>query len=219
MIFKGKMSWVLGVSALVLFCIAGMGIVSAVDVSSPDVAKPGDTVSVYVGNIDPNSFFELTIDGLVKANSANEESYTNFTYYVENLILPFTVINPNLTVEVRDLKPNLPAHLAITPGGPGVTQPTDNAGTWFFSGSRPSIAKSTPYLVEFNSWARKSQIPVRIIINGTVSEQVTTPVAVTFNTRGFSNAIYNAYIYLNHNTQPVAQRAFTIQDSLLAYRS
>ena len=220
MIIMGrKMRAILFFVSLVLCCM-GAGIVSAVDVSSPDVATPGDTVSMYLGDVPPGTFVGLTIDGLIKSDTGNQDFFP-LSFNVQNLKIPFTLNTPSIELELRNLYPNSDASLMVDPAlwGP-LTTIIDNQGTGIMSGSSVTSLTSGSYNVRLMGMppSGKSQIPVKLDITGIVADDITTPRVVSFNTQGFSNGIFNAYLFLNHEPTPVATKAFTIQDSLLAYR-
>lgn len=206
-----------GFFILLIFCFLGMSLVSAATVSSPDVAKPGDTVSVYVGDLAINTPIKVQIDGQIKTDAGSPLSFN-----VRDLILPITLTNPQLTIEMRNLVNGTKGNLSIINSGGSVKVTKEKIvpanGTWKYEGTGGlTVLPSDTYQVIFSGAANRNQVPVvRVVIEGTTNNEITTPMVFSFNTVGFSSGIFNAG--LEANDIIIDRKAFTIQDSLLAYR-
>jgi hypothetical protein len=219
MLFLEDSVFLRGFFLFLILCVLSVSLVSAADsvtISSPDVGKPGETISVFVGDLSAGTIIKVQIDGQIKADAG-----VPIFFQVRDLSLPFSLINPNLhlTADVRNLVPLRNGKLSIvsTKNPPWQTSKNANAqGNWKYDGNGGlTTLPDDTYTIRFNGTADKPQIPIQIIIQGTVKEDVLSLKAVSFNSVGFSNGIFNIYVFTNNNPIPKVQKAFTIQDSLL----
>jgi len=77
------LKWSIGVISIICIGILCFGTVSAVMVSSPDVVKPGEEVSIFIGNINAGDPFKIDIIGNIKT-----EAGSFFSYKLNKLSLP-----------------------------------------------------------------------------------------------------------------------------------
>jgi hypothetical protein len=200
---------------LILFisCIVCISLVSAADpvsVSSPDVVKPGDPVSVMIGNLKAHDQIGITIDGQIKTIAGSP-----FFFSIRDLILDFTCDNnPTVGVTLSNLVPESYGEFYIyREGGSSIRKGHNAVGkTWTDTATNPVLNAGT-YHVFINGTAERSDVPMRLNITGRCQDDVNFT-TISFRTGGFSNGIFNVITQVN--SQQVDKKAFTVQDSFLA---
>lgn len=213
----GKMSGAIGVFALIVFFIAGFGIVSGAEltISSPDVAKPGEPVSMYIGNVDNGNTLNITITGQVKTNAGSPVSVQ-----VRDLTLPVDLSGSTLLFSANNIE-GTNGYFSFEGGGYSV----DHEALPVVGGSCSKnygpvdLDAATEYDMSFNATGSKDRSVVNIGVGGIVGRAISTPEKFSFNAGGFTNGIFNAEVKVKNGNTEVATKnmAFTIQDSLLAY--
>lgn len=193
-----------------IFCF---GIVTAVMVSSPDVIKPGEQVSVYVGNLNAGVPVAVQIVGNIKTDAGSF-----FSYGIHDLQLGLAMNNPNLHVNMNGLVPDSHVNLTINHHeGAEIAyppKPVDANGVCDFSVSEPGLPKGT-YTVQINGTAAKTQIPVTFEIDGN-NVYAETLAECSFNVVGFSNGIFDVTTRVDGTV--VERKQFTVQDQLIAIK-
>lgn len=210
-------SGAVGGFVLIICIIAGFGMVSAAElsVSSPDVAKPGEPVSMYIANVDNGNSLNITITGQVKTNAGSPVSVQ-----VRDLTLPVDLIGATLSFIVNNVEDEY-GFFSYEIDGSGVTHlPVSvNNGVCSESYGPINLDAHTENLFMFNGTASKDRSIVNVIINGTPNRAISSPELFSFNAGGFTNGIFNAEVKVMNGATEVAKKnlAFTIQDSLVSY--
>lgn len=209
-------SGAVGGFVLIICIIAGFGMVSAADIpiSSPDVAKPGEVVDMYIEDIDAGNTLTLNITGQVKTNAGSPVSMQ-----VRDISLPVDVSDATMTFKISNIAS--PGGFFNSSGG-GLDVDHD-----FIELNGEGICEKTygpvdlfadeRYTMAFNATADKDRSVVIVDITGTVDQTIITPVKFSFNVGGFSNGIFNAGVKVKDGATEVASKnlAFTVQDSLV----
>ncbi len=204
--------WLTGVLAVLCTGVICIGMVSAVMLSSPDVVKPGEEVSIFIGNIGAGDPFRIDIIGNIKTDAGSF-----FTFKLNKLDLPLDIVNPTLKVYINGLVPDSKLNVSVNQKKYNEGLDTaDNTGLFDLDIGRPGMPKGT-YDVEINGTAAKTQIPVTFSIAGTNTNA--EPFAVsTFSISGFSSGIFDVTTYVK-NLPPapfVERKQFTVQDQFIA---
>jgi len=197
--------------AAIFFGIFCFGIVSAVMVSSPDVVKPGDPVSVYVGNLNAGDPVSVLITGNVKTDAGSF-----FSFGVHDLQLGLAINSPKLHVNMGGLDPNSKVNLTISRlGGIEKVYPPESVGVngvCDFTETETALPKDT-YNIDINGTANLTQIPVTFEISG-ANVQAETLAECNFNIVGFSNGVFEVTTTVSNKL--VEKKKFTVQDQLIA---
>ena len=100
--------WLTGVLAVLCTGVICIGMVSAVMLSSPDVVKPGEEVSIFIGNIVAGDPFRIDIIGNIKTDAGSF-----FTFKLNKLDLPLDIVNPTLKVYINGLVPDSKLNVSV----------------------------------------------------------------------------------------------------------
>ena len=205
--------WLTGVLAVLCTGVMCIGMVSAVMLSSPDVVKPGEEVSIFIGNIGAGDPFQIDIIGNIKIDAGSF-----FSFKLNKLNLPLDIANPTLRVYINGLVPDSKLNVSVNQKkyNEGLDLDTaDSTGLFNLDIGRSGMPKGT-YDVEINGTAAKTQIPVTFSIAGTNTNA--EPFAVsTFSISGFSSGIFDVTTYVK-NLPPapfVERKQFTVQDQFI----
>lgn len=211
------MSGAVGGFALIICIIAGFGMVSAADIpiSSPDVAKPGEVVDMYIEDVGVGNTITLNITGQVKTNAGSPVSMQ-----VREISLPVDVSDATMTFKISNIAS--PGGFFNSSGGGfdvdhALIDTVDGNGFYYHTYGPVDPSASDRYTMAFNATADKDRSVVIIDITGTVDQAITTPAKFSFNVGGFSNGIFNAGVKVMDGATEVAKKnlAFTVQDSLV----
>lgn len=208
------LKWSIGVLSIICIGMLCFGTVSAVMVSSPDVVKPGEEVSIFIGNIKAGDPFKIDIIGNIKT-----EAGSFFSYKLNKLSLPLDITNPTLRINMNGLVPNSMLNVSVNQHKyNGALDTADATGLYDYEIDRPTMPEGN-YDIEINGTAAKTQVPVTFTIRGT--NVVAEPLAEsTFSVTGFSNGVFDVSTYVV-NMEPdkyVEKKQFTVQDQLIAIK-
>ena len=209
------LKWSIGVLSIICIGILCFGTVSAVMVSSPDVVKPGEEVSIFIGNIQAGDPFKIDIIGNIKT-----EAGSFFSFKLNELSLPLDITNPTLRINMNGLVPNSGLNVSVNQHKYNVGFDTaDATGLYDYEIVPGAYMPEGYYDVEINGTAAKTQVPVTFTIRGT--NVVAEPLAEsTFSVTGFSNGVFDVTTYVV-NMEPdkyVEKKQFTVQDQLIAIK-
>ncbi|NLL10892.1 MAG: hypothetical protein GX268_08440 [Methanomicrobiales archaeon] len=184
--------------------------VSAVMLSSPDVVKPGEEVSIFIGNIGAGDPFQIDIIGNIKIDAGSF-----FSFKLNKLNLPLDIANPTLRVYINGLVPDSKLNVSVNQKKYNeVFDTADSTGLYDYLIVRSGMPKGI-YNVEINGTAAKTQVPVTFSITGTNTNA--EPLAEsTFSISGFSSGTFDVKTYVKNLAQPVERKQFTVQDQFIA---
>jgi len=207
--------WLTGVLAVLCTGVMCIGMVSAVMLSSPDVVKPGEEVSIFFGNIGTGDPFLINITGNIKTDAGSP-----FAFKLKNLSVPMAIDNPKLGVNISGLDSagvfNVMINQKKYNGNMFCGEDENGLYECGLEIEKTSMPQGI-YNVEINGTAAKTQIPVTFSIAGT--NKNAEPFAVsTFSISGFSSGIFDVTTYVK-NLPPapfVERKQFTVQDQFIA---
>ncbi|MCA1914988.1 hypothetical protein [Methanospirillum hungatei] len=208
------LKWSIGVLSIICIGMLCIGTVSGVMISSPDVVKPGDPISVFVGNLNPDQEVQIDLTGDIKTNAG-----TNFTFTMRDLIMELELENPNIDGTISGLVSGSPVELLfVNKDGVEITKKflAKNDGTCNLDGSFPLLEKDEYYSVEINGTPLLSQIHVdqfRIVGKNKIG---TNLAKIDFRIWGFSNGVFD--VTSRVDGKPVETKQFTVQDQLIAIK-
>ncbi len=208
------LKWSIGVLSIICIGMLCFGTVSAVMVSSPDVVKPGDQISVFVGNLDPDQDVEIDLTGDIKTDAG-----TNFTFTMKDLTMELELENPTIDGTISGLVSGSPVELLfVDKDGIEFVKKfiTLNDGTCKIDGSFPLLVKDEHYSVEINGTPLLSQIHVdqfKIVGKNKIG---TNLAKIDFRIWGFANGVFDVTSRVDGN--PVETKQFTVQDQLIAIK-
>ena len=202
--------WLTGVLAVLCTGVMCIGMVSAVMLSSPDVVKPGEEVSIFIGNIGAGDPFQIDIIGNIKIDAGSF-----FSFKLNKLNLPLDIANPTLKVYINGLVPDSKLNVSVNQKKYNeVFDTADSTGLYDYLIVRSGMPKGI-YNVEINGTAAKTQVPVTFSITGTNTNA--EPLAEsTFSISGFSSGTFDVKTYVKNLAQPVERKQFTVQDQFIA---
>ena len=210
------LKWSIGVLSIICIGMLCFGTVSAVMVSSPDVVKPGENVSVFVGNLKNDVPVSVLVDGNIKT-----EARTLFTYGIHDLRLNGIILkDPELSVYLKELVPGSHVNVTLFQDNGDIiialpSKEVENNGIC----NIPSIKRPTLDMrdisLTINGTAAKTQVPVSIKLTGISGSEISF-VECIFNIRGFSNGVFDVTTTVNN--EDVEKKQFTVQDQLIAIK-
>ncbi|MDD3575081.1 MAG: hypothetical protein PHD71_08635 [Methanospirillum sp.] len=209
------LKWSIGVLSIICMGILCFGTVSAVMVSSPDVVKPGEEVSIFIGNVQAGDPFKINIIGNIKT-----EAGSFFSYKLQKLNLPMDIANPTLRINMNGLVPNSMLNVSVNQHKyNGGFDTADATGLYDYEIVPGAYMSKGYYDVEINGTAAKTQVPVTFTVTGTnvLAESLAES---TFSITGFSNGVFDVTTYVV-NMEPdkfVEKKQFTVQDQLIAIK-
>jgi len=209
------LKWSIGVLSIICLGILCFGTVSAVMVSSPDVVKPGEEVSVYVGNLNVGVPVNVLISGNAKTDAGSP-----FSFGIHDLQLDLSILSPQLHVNMNGLVPNSWVNLSVN-HLEGIEkiyppEPVDANGVCDFTKIETALPKGT-YHIDINGTAARTQIPVTFEVSGTNGNPETLA-ECNFNIVGLSNGVFDVTTRVGNPLQVVEKKQFTVQDQLIAIK-
>lgn len=209
------MSGAMGGFALIICIIAGFGMVSAAElmVSSPDVAKPGEVVEMFIEDVDVGNTLTVSITGQVKTNAGSPLSMQ-----VRDLILPVDLSGTTMTFSASNIADQY-GYFSFSGGGYDIDHDAIPVmgGSCSHSYGPVPLDADTEYDMTFNATADKDRSVVNIDVAGTIDQAIVGMDKLSFNAGGFTNGIFNAEVKVMDGATEVSKKnlAFTVQDSLV----
>jgi len=210
------LKWSIGVLSIICLGILCFGTVSAVMVSSPDVVKPGEEVSVFVGNLENNVPVSVLVVGDIKTDAGSFFSYGIHDLKLNGLKLNSPILNIYLQgllypskVNVTLIQKNGDIYIALPP------KAVKQDGTCEVTNLQRPTLDDNDISLTINGTAAKTQVPVTVELTGT-SGSATSFAECNFNIRGFSNGVFDVITKVNN--VDVERKQFTVQDQLIAIK-
>ncbi|HPP77510.1 hypothetical protein [Methanospirillum sp.] len=201
----------IGVISIICMGVLCFGVVSAVMVSSPDVVKPGQQVSVFIGNLDENKPVSILITGNVKTDAGSP-----FSFGIHDLQLGLDITNPQVHVQMKGLVPASTVNLSVNHlEGVEIVYPperVDANGACDFTKTESALPKGT-YFIDINGTAARTQIPVSFEVSG-INGNKETLAESSFNIVGISSGVFHVTTTVSGNV--IEKKQFTVQDQLIA---
>lgn len=194
----------------IILCIFCSLTVTGVMISSPNVVKPGEHMSVYIGNLNTRDSLQVDVVGEIKVTAGED-----FFFQMNRFNTGISCDSPNLEVMISDLVDGSSVTMNITyQDGTSIekTKLVEN-GNWNQIISETKFPAGD-YDISISGTAAQTQVPLDLTFTG-IADQRELLNELTMRIYGISNGVFE--IDTKVNGELAESKSFTIQDQLIAY--